>query len=170
MKNVKEFSLRSFLSRAKRDRRAYRLYLTRLEKNNPRGIESRLAAWEKAVWKEVDCLTCANCCKTMTPTYTPRDLKRISKHFGMTVTEFQKKWLKKERGGDKDWVNKSTPCQFLNKKDNKCSIYPIRPADCAGFPHLQKKFVDFAHIHHQNVESCPATHALVTKMMREVQA
>jgi len=100
----------------------------------------------------------------MTPTYTPRDLKRISKHFGMTVSAFQKKWLKKERGGDKDWVNKSTPCQFLNKLDNKCSIYAIRPADCSGFPHLRKKFVDFAHIHHQNVESCPATHALVTKM------
>ncbi|MEY4586567.1 MAG: hypothetical protein RIT05_985 [Bacteroidota bacterium] len=168
MKNVKEFSLRGFLSRAKRDRRAYRLYLTRLEKNKPRGVESRLATWDKAVWKEIDCLSCANCCKTMTPTYTPRDLKRISKHLGMTVSAFQKKWLKKERGGDRDWINKSTPCQFLNKKDNTCSIYAVRPADCAGFPHLRKKFVDFAHIHHQNIDSCPATHALVTKMMLEI--
>ncbi|MEI9808697.1 MAG: YkgJ family cysteine cluster protein [Bacteroidota bacterium] len=68
-----------------------------------------------------------------------------------------------------DWLNTSNPCQFLNLKDNKCSIYEVRPADCAGFPHLSKKrMVDYIHVHKQNIELCPATFSLVEKMMKEV--
>jgi Fe-S-cluster containining protein len=169
MKNNKIFSFRSFIAKRNRARRSMRLFLTKLEKQKPKGIDSKIGKWEKEVWKEVECLSCANCCKTMTPTYTPTDLKRISAHFGMTVAAFQKKWLRRERGGDRDWMNKSTPCQFLNLKDNKCSIYAIRPVDCAGFPHLAKDFQDFVHIHHQNVDSCPATFSLVQKMMASFQ-
>ncbi len=169
MKNKKLFSLRSFIAKRNKSRRKMRLFLTKLEKQKPAGIDQKIGKWQKEVWNEVDCLSCANCCKTMTPTYTVRDLKRISKHFGMTVTAFQKKWLRREKGGDRDWMNKSTPCQFLNTKDNKCSIYAIRPADCAGFPHLAKDFQDYVHIHHQNVDSCPATYALVEKMMADFQ-
>ncbi|MBL0130686.1 MAG: YkgJ family cysteine cluster protein [Chitinophagaceae bacterium] len=142
-----------------------RRFLTKLEKNPPRGLDKKITALEKEVWQETDCLTCANCCKTMTPTFTNKNMKRISAHFNMTVTEFQTKWLKREKGGDRDWLNKKEPCQFLNMKDNKCSIYEVRPADCAGYPHLSRKFNDFVHIHKQNVEYCPATHRLVEKMM-----
>ena len=105
----------------------------------------------------------------MTPTFTKQDMKRIAAHFNMTVPAFQIKWLKKEKGGDRDWLNKKEPCQFLNLKDNKCSIYEVRPADCAGFPHLTKKFSDFVHIHKQNVEYCPASYKLVEKMMERVR-
>ncbi|HMR92665.1 MAG TPA: YkgJ family cysteine cluster protein, partial [Chitinophagaceae bacterium] len=128
-----------------------------------------IAQLEKEVWQETDCLSCANCCKTMTPTFSPADLKRISAHFRITVEEFQQKWLRRERGGNRDWLNKTEPCQFLNLEDNKCSIYAVRPADCAGFPHLSKKFKEYAHIHKQNVEYCPATYRLVEKMMERIR-
>lgn len=145
-----------------------RRYLTKLEKEPPRHLDAKIALMEKEVWAETDCLSCANCCKTMTPTYNKNDLKRISAHFNMTVDEFKKKWLKQERAGDRDWMNKHTPCQFLNLDDNMCSIYEIRPDDCAGFPHLSKKFKDYVHIHKQNVEYCPATYKLVEKMMERI--
>lgn len=144
-----------------------RRFLTRLENNSPRGLDKTIAEHEKNVWIETDCLSCANCCKTMTPTFNKQDIKRISNHFQMTAEEFQNKWLKRERGGERDWLNKVEPCQFLNPRDNKCSIYEVRPADCAGFPHLSKKFKDFVHIHKQNVEYCPATYKLVEKMMEK---
>ncbi len=147
-----------------------RLYLSRVEKANPKGLDGKIAGLEKEVWAETDCLQCANCCKTMTPTFTNQDMKRISAYLGMSVEAFQKKWLRRERGGERDWLNKTEPCQFLNLKDNKCSIYEVRPADCSGFPHLSKKFKDFVHIHKQNVEYCPATYRLVEKMMDRVKA
>jgi Fe-S-cluster containining protein len=159
-------NLRIFKKQAAKNKRIFRRFLTKLENNPPRAFNKAIAEVEKQVWMETDCLSCANCCKTMTPTFNKQDLKRISAHFGQTVEEFQKKWLRRERGGERDWLNKTEPCQFLNLADNKCSIYEIRPADCSGFPHLTKKFKDFVHIHKQNVEYCPATYKLVEKMMQ----
>ena len=92
------------------------------------------------------------------------DIKRISAHFKQTPDEFKAQWLIYEKN-DKDWQNKKQPCQFLNLKDNKCSIYEIRPLDCSGFPHLpKKKMVEYIHVHKQNIEYCPATYKLVEKM------
>lgn len=149
-------------------RRKYRYFLTRLETVKPKGLDKLAVELDQEVWKETDCLACANCCKTMTPTFTKADIKRISAHFNQTPEEFTKKWLYKERGSG-DMMNKKQPCQFLNLEDNKCSIYEIRPVDCAGFPHHTKKhFTEWVHVYKQNVEYCPATFKLVEKMMEKV--
>ncbi|MEN9524957.1 MAG: hypothetical protein RL447_1133 [Bacteroidota bacterium] len=156
--------IRGYRPLFKKHRTSLRRFLTRISKNQPRGLDARIRSLEPGVWKTVDCLSCANCCKTMTPTYTDADQKRISKYLGITVSAFQKKYLERERGGDRDWMNRATPCKFLNLSDNKCRIYSVRPADCAGFPHLRKKFDVYGHVHHQNVEHCPATFELVRRL------
>jgi Fe-S-cluster containining protein len=156
-------NLRSFRQKARLNKKKLRTFLRKIEKDTPRGLDKLTASLAPEVWKEIDCLTCANCCKTMSPTFTKTDINRISKHFGQTPAAFTKKWLRKDRIGD--MLNKTEPCQFLNLTDNKCSIYEIRPADCAGFPHLPKrKMVDYMHVHKQNIEFCPATYKLVEKM------
>ena len=100
----------------------------------------------------------------MTPTYTHNDIKKIATYLRMPVSEMKSKWLKKERGTG-NWLNKSTPCQFLNLTTNMCSVYEVRPADCANFPHLHKKrLVDYIHVHKQNLDECPATFKMVEKM------
>jgi Fe-S-cluster containining protein len=87
----------------------------------------------------------------------------------MTEVAFKKKWLRKERNTG-DWLNKSTPCQFLDLDTNRCNIYEVRPADCAGFPHLsKKKMTDYMHVHKQNIDLCPATFKLVQKMMQAIE-
>ena len=156
-------NFRSFRLKVHHNKKALRSFLTKINNNPPRGLDKLTATLEKEVWKEVDCLSCANCCKTMSPTFTKTDIKRIAKHFSLTPLAFSKKWLRKDRVGD--MLNKTEPCQFLNLKDNKCSIYEIRPLDCSGFPHLPKsKMVDYMHVHKQNIEFCPATYKLVEKM------
>jgi uncharacterized protein len=169
MSELKAVNLRLFKRNANQNKRSFRKFLTKLEKERPKKLFSVTATIEKEVWKEVECLSCANCCKTMTPTFTPADMKRISAHFGQTVDEFKEKWLRKEKKKDGDWMNKKEPCQFLDTKDNKCSIYEIRPADCAGFPHLTKSMKDYGHVHKQNIEYCPATYKLVEKMMNRLR-
>lgn len=100
----------------------------------------------------------------MSPTFTVKDVKRISTHLGMQPLEFREKYLYLEKK-DNDWMNKKQPCQFLNLSNNMCSIYAVRPLDCAGFPHLKrKKMVDYIHVHKQNVQYCPATYKMVEKM------
>lgn len=138
--------------------------MSRLEKNPPRGLDKLAEVVDKEVWQEIECLSCGNCCKTMSPTFTVKDVKRISAHLGMQPLEFREKYLYLEKK-DNDWMNKQQPCQFLNLANNMCSIYEVRPADCAGFPHLtRKKMVDYVHVHKQNVQYCPATFKMVEKM------
>jgi Fe-S-cluster containining protein len=105
----------------------------------------------------------------MTPTFTPADIKRISAHLKMTAEAFKEKWLYKQRGTG-DWMNKKQPCQFLDLQTNKCSIYAVRPADCAGFPHHTKRnFTEWTHVYKQNIEHCPATYRLVEKIFEQLQ-
>ena len=145
-----------------------RRFLSKLEKNPPKLLDNIAVEVDKDVWAETNCLACSNCCREMSPTYTPADLKRISAHLGMTVKAFKEKWLFQEKKTG-DWMNVNRPCQFLNRNDNKCIIYEVRPADCAGFPHLTKrKMVDYIHVHKQNVQYCPATFKMVEKLMNVV--
>lgn len=162
-------NLRLFKQRVQHRKKAYKKFLTHLVNNPPKQLDDIVSIVEKDVWQEVNCLSCANCCKTMTPTYTPKDMRRISAHLNMTVREFKDKWLYKQRGTG-DWLNKNTPCQFLNLKTNMCSIYEVRPADCAGFPHLPKrKMINYMHVHKQNLEYCPATYRMVEKIMEKLK-
>jgi len=162
-------NLRSFKQRVRHRKTSLRRFLTKLEKNPPRKLDEITMAVEKEVWREIDCLSCANCCKTMSPTYTPKDIRLISSHLNMTSQQFKDKWLHKESGSG-DWMNKSTPCQFLNLDTNMCGIYEVRPLDCAGFPHLPKrKMVEYMHVHKQNIEYCPATYRMIEKMMEKMK-
>jgi hypothetical protein len=97
MSELKPVNLRLFKKNANQNKRSFRKFLVKLEKERPRKLQSITETIEKEVWTEVDCLSCANCCKTMTPTFTPADMKRISAHFGQTVDEFKEKWLRKEK-------------------------------------------------------------------------
>lgn len=160
---MKPINLKSFKAKAEKNKRKMRLFLSRLEKNPPRKLDRIAAEIDKEVWQEIDCLSCSNCCRSMTPTFTETDLSRISAHFNQTPDQFREQWLYKDKNGD--WMNNKTPCQFLDLKTNMCSIYEIRPEDCAGFPHLTKRTVkDYLHVHKQNIIYCPATYTMVEKM------
>jgi uncharacterized protein len=158
--------LRSFKQIVRHNKRRIRNFLTGLQSKAPKELDALKLEADKKVWKELDCLDCANCCKTMSPTYTRKDILRISKHLGMSEKAFREKWLYKDRTGD--WMNKKQPCQFLDLKTNMCDIYAVRPRDCAGFPHHGKKMVDYMHMYKQNIEFCPATHRLVEKIQEEI--
>jgi len=161
-------NLRSFRQIVRLNKRRIKRFLSRLEKDPPRGLNKLTLEADKAAWKQTDCLDCANCCKTMSPTYTNKDVKRISAHLGMSASAFREKWLYKDRTGD--WMNVKQPCQFLDLKTNMCNIYEVRPRDCAGFPHhTKKKMVDYMHMYKQNIEYCPATYRLVEQIMKHVK-
>jgi hypothetical protein len=161
-------NLRSFRQIVRHHKKRFRSYLTRLDKNPPKGLDKLKLDADKAAWERTDCLDCANCCKTMSPTYTREDVKRISAHLGMTGRAFREKWLYKDRTGD--WMNVNQPCQFLDLKTNMCNIYSVRPQDCAGFPHhSKKKMTDYMHVYKQNIEYCPATYRLVEFVMESAK-
>src|SRR6186713_1660927 len=124
------------LKKNRKRRKQLRTFLRGLFKRKVRGIDAMAQRFNKEAFEKIDCLKCANCCKTMTPTWKKAEVKRVAKRFGMTYKEYYKKYLYLDKSGD--IMNKKTPCQHL-QKDNKCAIYDIRPIDCSGFPHTYNR-------------------------------
>jgi uncharacterized protein len=166
---MQHINWRSFRKKFEKNRKRLRIFITKTENNLPKNFMAIAAKREKEVWGKIKCLDCANCCKKMTPTYTSDDIKRISAHLGMRPADFKKKWLYYDKKG-KDWMNTSQPCQFLDRKTNMCTIYEVRPADCADFPHLTRTpFLDYMYVHKQNIEYCPATMLFIEKIYQDIQ-
>lgn len=144
-------------------------FLKKFDKKKVDAIDRYVADAGERTWQEVDCLQCANCCKVMTPTFTPEDITRIAKHLQISEQDMHHRWLTVDEDNG-DVVNKIQPCQFLDLKTNMCSIYEVRPADCAGFPHFNKKpFDDYNHVHEQNIQYCPATLVFVTQLQSQIE-
>jgi uncharacterized protein len=161
---MKQIDIKKFSARAAKRKPVLAKFLKKLGSSRIRGISAIALQAEKEAWEETACLDCGNCCKKMTPTFSKKDIHRIAKHFNMTYQQFFDKWLEKRRDGD--ITNVKQPCQFLGK-DNKCSIYPIRPVDCAGFPHLNRKDIKYQaaeKVYTSNLSYCPATLSFVEKL------
>ena len=101
-------NLYSFRKKVSLYKRNLRRFLGRVERNPPLNLDKLSGKLNEEIWQEVNCLTCANCCKTMTPTYTTKDIKRISAYLGMTPQKFKEKWLYYDKK-DGDWMNVSRP-------------------------------------------------------------
>jgi len=134
-----------------RDREAanwrFRAFLKQAEIPSSR-IDTAVHALAQEIAKEIDCTSCAACCKEVSPHFGPTDIKRLASHMGLQPSEFIAMYLRKD--SEEGLLLKSTPCPFL--KDNKCSVYECRPRDCRSFPHLHKR--DFVFRLSQAVSNC----------------
>ena len=73
----------------------------------------------------------------------------------MKESEFIEVYLKVDEEGD--FVVKSTPCPFLGS-DNRCTIYEIRPSDCARFPYTDEDvIIKRPKLTLKNASFCPIT-------------
>ena len=85
---------------------------------------------------KIDCTQCANCCKQIEPVLSEDDILRFSKGLGLPSQEFKEQYLKTDVYDPSNYLFIKQPCPFL--KDNLCTNYEYRPAECQSFPHLQK--------------------------------
>jgi uncharacterized protein len=85
------------------------------------------------VWAQIDCKTCANCCRTMQIVVDNKDIVRLAGRLGMTIAQFTKQYIAVAE--DKTRYFTSMPCPFLGE-DNLCSVYDDRPKACRDFPFL----------------------------------
>jgi len=69
------------------------------------------------------------------PILKKKDIDKLSKSLNIKPDQFITKYVDKDEAGESR-LNQ-LPCPFL--KENKCTQYGSRPADCASYPHLHKK-------------------------------
>jgi|SRR5688572_15683625 len=129
-------------------------FLRKLKRRPPRGIDEEIQQLDDQVFSKINCLSCANCCKTISPVFKDRDIVRLAANFKMRPAEFTFKYLYLDEEGD--YVLQSTPCPFLNN-DNTCSVYDQRPLACRSYPHTGTlPFTKSTELFIRNSAVCPA--------------
>jgi uncharacterized protein len=147
---------------AKDKHKENKTFFTKLKKKPPKQLDYIMQDLHEAEFEKIDCLKCANCCKTTGPLFTDKDIIRIAKHFRMKSQQFTEQFLQLDE--ENDYVLKSVPCTFLDA-DNYCSIYEVRPKACREFPHTdRKKFQQISNLTLKNVAICPAAFNIVEAM------
>jgi uncharacterized protein len=117
------------------------------------------------VWAHIDCRTCANCCKTRHPLFSRAEVQRIAEYLGMTIQELRTRYLGYDRDAGRA-ITRKLPCPFL--KDNLCTIYEVRPAVCAGYPHLHRNFRNRLWQTIDNAETCPIVFNVLERLKRRL--
>ena len=142
-------------------------FFAKLKKKPPKDLDYVMQELHDNEFKQTDCLTCANCCKTTGPLFTDKDVDRIAKHFKMNPQQFIAQYLRIDE--DNDYVLQGVPCTFLGA-DNYCSIYEVRPKACREFPHTdRKKFQQISNLTLKNVAICPAAFNIVEAMKQRIK-
>ncbi len=127
-------------------------------------LDEKFHSEHNRVFKEIDCLACANCCKTTSPIFRDVDIKRIAKGLKTTEKKFIQTYLHMDE--EQDYVLNFAPCPFLDLSDNKCTIYEIRPLACREYPHTDRKNMhQILNLTQKNMDICPAVVKIVDSIL-----
>ena len=156
-----------YKSQALKRQKDHKKILENLRKKPPKNLDFAVQQTHDEVFEKIDCLQCANCCKTTGPLFTEKDIDRISRHLRLKPAEFEKKYLQVDE--DQDKVLQNLPCYFLNA-DNSCSIYDVRPKACREFPHTdRKKIYQINHLTLKNTLICPAAFEVLERIQKNIE-
>lgn len=89
----------------------HRKFLATLKKKPPKHLDKIVQDIHQEVFQEIDCTSCANCCKDLGPDLTETDIVKIAKLFRMKLATFEKTYLRVDEDDDK--VFRFMPCPFL---------------------------------------------------------
>jgi Fe-S-cluster containining protein len=131
----------------------------RLKRKKPTDLDQVFHAAHDAAFARMDCLQCANCCKTTSPLLLPKDIEQLAQHLRMKPGAFEERYVRVDEDGDK--VFRAAPCPFLGA-DNHCSVYASRPKACREYPHTnRKKIHQILDLTLANALICPAVDAVL---------
>ena len=140
-------------------------FFAALKKRIPRDLDEHVHTLHEDVFSQTDCLSCANCCRTLGPRITEKDIERLAKHLRVKPSSIVTQHLRVDEDGD--FVFQHMPCPFL-MTDNCCFVYDARPRACREYPHTdRRKFSQLLDITLKNTEVCPAVYEIVEGMKKK---
>lgn len=150
--------LENFNDRSKTFYSSNRKLVQKLKNIKPKILDQKFEVAHDEVFKRIDCLQCANCCKTTSPIFLQTDIDRLARVLKMKSSDFIKQYLFRDEEGD--YVLHVSPCPFLNH-DNTCLVYESRPRACREYPHTNRKNMHgILNLALKNSQICPAVHEI----------
>jgi Fe-S-cluster containining protein len=105
------------------------------------------------IFSQIDCTECGNCCNSLRPSITNKEIDRLSKIDKISAKDFEKAFVELDEL-DKTKYLQDAPCKYL--KDKKCTLYAERPETCRSYPHTHKEgFISRLYGVIDNYEICP---------------
>jgi len=136
---------------------------------DPKEIDQRVFEITGRVWAGIDCTSCANCCREVKPTFSEQEVARFAARLRMSRRQFVERYLERTDEADpgNPWQTRTTPCPFL--KENRCSVYEDRPADCRGYPYLyEPDFLSRTMAMIGRASTCPIVYEVIENLKRSV--
>ena len=157
----------NYLSNAIQEKELLKKTFQRLKSKKNNEVDDLFHQLHTKAFQKMDCLACANCCKTTSPIFRDVDIKRIAKHLRLKENQFIKSYLKMDE--ENDYVLQSSPCSFLDD-DNTCSIYEFRPLACREYPHTDRKnMFQILDLTLKNTLVCPAVAKISSEIASKIQ-
>ena len=151
------------LLQAGKEKKRIKQAIRQLRKMRKGDVDKKIHPLHHEAFTKIDCLECANCCKSTGPLFTHKDISTLANHFKLTSNTFIDKYLRIDE--DNDYVLKSVPCTFLGD-DNHCSIYELRPKACREYPHTNRiNQLSILRLTEKNVSICPAVADIFTQLI-----
>lgn len=142
-----------------------RTYFKKMKKNKIAELDKVIGSIHSDIFRKINCLECANCCRSLGPRLTNRDIELIAKTLRKKPADVIESFLKIDE--DHDYVFREMPCPFLGA-DNYCSIYENRPKACREYPHTDRsKFYQIYSLTIRNAETCPAVYEILERLKKE---
>jgi Fe-S-cluster containining protein len=149
---------------AKAARKEHAALVKRLTDGDTRKLDERVHSFHEAVFEEINCLDCANCCRTLGPRITDTDVQRIASYLRIKPSGFVEQYLVVDEEGD--YIFRSMPCPFLGG-DNYCSVYDVRPKACREYPHTDRRRVyQVMPLTLKNSSICPAVYEILERLRK----
>lgn len=149
-----KIDLEKFRRESKSDYPGNKKLKEKLKNTKPRNLDLTFHHLHEEAFQKIDCLDCANCCKTTSPIFIQTDIDRLAKIFRMKNSQFIDEYLHRDEDGD--YVLNASPCPFLGA-DNKCLVYEDRPKACREYPHTNRKnMLGILDLSLKNTLVCPA--------------
>ena len=121
-----------YLNLAESRKKENKKLLQRLKKQKPKELDKTINELHEQAFEIIDCLECANCCKSISPAVQDNDIRKIAKTLKVKPSEVVESYMHLD--DEHDYVMNVSPCPFL-LADNYCEIYSSRPLACKGYPH-----------------------------------
>jgi len=137
----------------------------KLRKNKPKNLDTITHHLHQKAFETIDCLDCANCCKSISPGVSVKDIDRLAKFLRMKPRDVTDQYFELDNEGE--YVFLQTPCPFL-MDDNYCMVYEARPKACREYPHTdRRKFSQILNLSKRNCEICPAVFEVFEGLKKE---
>ncbi len=163
-----DVNYKKIIEQAKAKKTINKKFLSKLNDKKIRDLDDVVQQANDRAFVEIDCLKCANCCKTTSPIFYDKDIERLAGYFKIKSAQFIDKYLHLDEVND--YVLNSNPCPFLGS-DNYCSVYAHRPKACAEYPHTNRKnFYQLTTLTYHNTMICPAVNKVLDTLKSYYQS